>query len=372
MASNMQLMRLYDSLKSIPYTPATPEEDQQISTAIESMADKTPRPNTAGSTDKQLSAAKNVIAALAKKVIGIVWTSLTPLARPPLTTTIDLQGENSMLRPELVTASNPATMLLHENIAFEETHADTNSDGSRTASPWTCNRDPRLEKEQSILRTTGSDLTTYYESRLETAERFDSTMLMHTIEARIGNRDLLKEFQTEATNLIDRHMSGHKAQLQKILADAIDLRSTNHAPSSDLEARLYASEEHVRSLTKQLQDSRDQAALEHEIRGRECNELKERVIFMGAARSRIMLGISDLLGGEFYLDQSYFNCCILDWKESELHELFETETMDTIQRIRMSLRIKNRCVDTIGILEEHIGILMEEIECLEEQLATES
>jgi hypothetical protein len=67
-------LRLYDSLKAIPYTAATPEEAQQVSTAIESMADKTLQPNTAGSIDKQLSAAKNIIVALAKKVRGTVWT----------------------------------------------------------------------------------------------------------------------------------------------------------------------------------------------------------------------------------------------------------------------------------------------------------
>jgi hypothetical protein len=284
--------------------------------------------------------------------------NLARRARPLLTTTIDLQDENSMLQSEVVTASSPATILLHEN-----------SKKSGTEAPRTCNHGPRRDKEQSSLRTTSSDPTTCCESRLGTAESSNITMLMHTNEAQIGNRDLLKEFQIEANNLIDRHMSGHKAQLQKIFADAIDLRSTNHAPSSDLEARLHASEEQVRSLTKQLQDSREQVVSEHAIQKR---ELEERVIFMGAARSKIMLGISDLLGGEFYLDQSYFNRCILDWKESELHELFETETMNTIQRIRMSLRIKDRYVDTIGILEEHIGILMEEIECLEEQLATES
>jgi hypothetical protein len=107
-------------------------------------------------------------------------------------------------------------------------------------------------------------------------------------------RDLLKSSRVQVItlrNFINDPDIEHKAHLAKATADETSLRGVVYSPIIGLQARLYASEEQLRSLTKQLQDSRDQVVSEHETRGRECDEQKDRFVLVAAARTKLLLRV---------------------------------------------------------------------------------
>jgi hypothetical protein len=145
-----------------------------------------------------------------------------------------------------------------------------------------------LTDEQMIVNDPSKSL----KYRLEAAKNSQGIISEKVPTTETIYRNLLKSSRVQVItlrNCINDPTKGYKAHLAKATADETSLRGVVYSPTIGLHARLYASEEQVRSFTKQLQVSRDQVVSEHETRGRECNELKHRVVFVATARTKLLL-----------------------------------------------------------------------------------